>query len=1417
MELAHARGAVPTIRKTDRAVVLAVPGNKRKVTLVKGDGTVTNEGKVFYEMERVPPPRAYPYEQPLLHGKWVINFDGSKTLVRRMNAQGEWVPTKNGTNYFKYNQVYVEAIIPVFEAFPRKTRPGESMRYWIKTIEPKTWSSNNCTMFDDGRPSNTQLSIGYTRTSGGRIATEAQQDAHARSAVEEWIARQRTVTSIDNVQWHIVGYDSPAWLVHDPSRNIRIIRTMDHVYTQSAPSADTILNRPMADIATPEGCWRSYDLHPATFDNTGMCVVHMLHTSFLLSVVKRVGKKTVRVKEPAMTIQQIEKDMDMIFKQLLYKEEDFPYEHGWRQDGCTPDMVETFCQIHKIKYIARQGRNVLKTYTPPGATNCTPTVHFTVFANHAYWYGKAIDAPPDKRLGANNSAAQSKRKAATSADGDLSEKKGVYQGRELKPVFGQDKIPPFSEWHDEHILTDAMCHNWEPFRTKRELHKRRKHEGEKLYFWTHDLQRLEEDLRREQMKSHNFDVTSQYGQSPEHKVRLLVDAGSQVPRLVIVKIPREHEHLAQICKHVTKALQLDDGAFMYKGQSRAQIGERLRLLLSKVKRTNVDNETANRILIKQGRLCSLCNCELQPRGGGGEGAMASSLYQIDHIRPISDGGSENDATNLQALCLPCHSQKTNEERLGALYTKPLFSRFNRDLLEGFLAAPKPRQLVFGSGSGSCFEIDAIQCRTNALAKNTKPLPMFHVIDNFEAFQPGKTADFYYIDAGPPLEDPVKALPYLGPGWYWCENYTAIMQSKVSSSRGGPITDTDVVCTLTASEHAPADAMTPIFANMTALVLEALIGFEVVPLGSVPFTPAEPMTESSAKDFEKGIRLAMQGSWTQQHHCSWACVDSQYPEDAMGPISMTSSNPDGTSRLMSKTESLSPVTMYPIGIIPLHKEHLFMWQLRNAMTSFPTNPQKPPRSNLIQGCVNDCFYVKRGKKIEEKLQPMLDNLTHADGSALFKVKRDEYGNIAPRIAPEVRWTYQQVNPSYSSWVYEQPEEINNNEPRFPGNFGHWLRSYIALREWRFITEPEGLGRGADDTYQTEIVPVIVKNKGAFLSGRGGTGKSWAIKSLKTAFEAEGYTVHVIALTHTAVANASQDQVVAETILHLLHTIMQTKNHLCAILVDEASQVPLSMQSTLLSLKWMGHVIVQMGDFAGQFMPIPDRAREHMLENLDTSTMMHDMVNGLHVKLRKFRRGTDQAHFDFVGSLYPHTGIELEDALMVARERYPARGLYFDGTWLCISHRSRIGINKIHNQQWDKPTGVFIKSPGTLTHTDNQPQDMWLRNDMILMAIMKSSDAICKNGVRYRLTTISKDCFTFHRVCDEDKQAGEPFTLTTKETAERMRLTYAITYFSSQARTIHSPLRLTDTGHVHYSLRHLIVGLGRAPEGNIVQVE
>ena len=107
----------------------------------------------------------------------------------------------------------------------------------------------------------------------------------------------------------------------------------------------------------------------------------------------------------------------------------------------------------------------------------------------------------------------------------------------------------------------------------------------------------------------------------------------------------------------------------------------------------------------------------------------------------------------------------------------------------------------------------------------------------------------------------------------------------------------------------------------------------------------------------------------------------------------------------------------------------------------------------------------------------------------------------------------------------------------------------------------------------------------------------------------------------------------------------------MMVDECSMVPVSMWSALLNVTFTGHSVVVLGDPDGQFAPIEDQHRMEQWEGLWDSRFMCDLCGGLRITLCKYRRKEegkpiDYEHFKFVGGLYPHHKVSLEDAVPAA---------------------------------------------------------------------------------------------------------------------------------------------------------------------------
>ena len=97
---------IPVQRYKKDAGQFARTPDGRQVRLMRADNQPTAAGKAYYELLGVPVPTLYDYTQPLLQDKWVRARDdpGAKILVRRRGADGNWVITKRGEGYFRFNR-----------------------------------------------------------------------------------------------------------------------------------------------------------------------------------------------------------------------------------------------------------------------------------------------------------------------------------------------------------------------------------------------------------------------------------------------------------------------------------------------------------------------------------------------------------------------------------------------------------------------------------------------------------------------------------------------------------------------------------------------------------------------------------------------------------------------------------------------------------------------------------------------------------------------------------------------------------------------------------------------------------------------------------------------------------------------------------------------------------------------------------------------------------------------------------------------------------------------------------------------------------------------------------------------------------------------------------------------------------------
>ena len=139
---------------------------------------------------------------------------------------------------------------------------------------------------------------------------------------------------------------------------------------------------------------------------------------------------------------------------------------------------------------------------------------------------------------------------------------------------------------------------------------------------------------------------------------------------------------------------------------------------------------------------------------------------------------------------------------------------------------------------------------------------------------------------------------------------------------------------------------------------------------------------------------------------------------------------------------------------------------------------------------------------------------------------------------------------------------------------------------------------------------------------------------------------------------------------------------------------------------------------------------------------------------------------------------------------------------------------------RPDAVPLTAPAVRRGSmANLPQDMRVWPGLKLLGCVKRSDEKTTNGIEYEVLAVDDRTVVLRKLhpSGDTEKHGAPFELSHSEAALRMRPQHALCYYTAQGRTLRDgPVTLMDTGHRHFTKRHLIVGLSRCGEGRDVGV-
>ena len=298
--------------------------------------------------------------------------------------------------------------------------------------------------------------------------------------------------------------------------------------------------------------------------------------------------------------------------------------------------------------------------------------------------------------------------------------------------------------------------------------------------------------------------------------------------------------------------------------------------------------------------------------------------------------------------------------------------------------------------------------------------------------------------------------------------------------------------------------------------------------------------------------------------------------------------------------------------------------------------------------------------------------------------------------------------------------------------------------------------------------------------------------------QGKNVDIISKTHAAVQNFGEGAVTAD---HWIFRHVKNGSPNCKILViDEITQIEIQLWNDIAKAALKNIQFILSGDFR-QFQAIAEHwcgtsVKEGALKNSD---MLLDLAGGYFLELTENQR-SDQILFDFYTGIWE---VNLEQALQKGRQDFPTTKKPANFT-LVISHEKRKNVNRERNLQ-DKQTKsegtIFLKAP-KITAQGNIPQNMFIWKGLRLLG----AGGKCLKGVFYEVKSYDAESVT---LTTEQK-------LTHDETVKSLRLSYAITYASSQGLTLHGRVRLEDTDNRYFGLRHLYVGSSRCTSSGLLEI-
>ena len=524
------------------------------------------------------------------------------------------------------------------------------------------------------------------------------------------------------------------------------------------------------------------------------------------------------------------------------------------------------------------------------------------------------------------------------------------------------------------------------------------------------------------------------------------------------------------------------------------------------------------------------------------------------------------------------------------------------------------------------------------------------------------------------------------------------------------------------------------------------------------------------DMAKDSVNAMLGLWAVDEQQSFHVKSSNDPFEGQGAWATRLVEWNGghmTDWIFAK-KLLTNASMRPVHDMIMAHEHTLIASILFCLSSL-----KIPQ-HCIKDINTDCVEVKGFAKKHKAAIMDLAKLTFKD-------------------LPNLRRRFTEPKQGFLDARVDTPNA--STEECFRVRPGKPLEGYFAEPR-REARRPEPRGQWWDLNEQ-EALECVREGRNLLILGPPGVGKSYWLRQRVAELRAAGHHTMVIAKTHLACQNIGCEAVTAD---HFCYKYIRNGSSSCHTLcVEEAGMVNVQIWADVAQLRFKGTSFVLAADFK-QFAPVC----EHWLANrvkkgqLAASDMLYEMAGGHRFTLTENMR-SDAVLFKFYTSLDEVNSLEAE--LERAKGLFPKTSRKAAYT-LTMSHARRVAVNGRRNREEKPEDAVLLRAPPTTGRSGgNEAQDMYIWVGLTLIGAGKRT----KKGLFYTIAEIDETTVTF--TCG--------LKLSREKCVECCRLSYAVTFASSQGLTLQGVVRL-ECDSMYMTMTHLYVGISRATSHTLVEV-